>query len=106
MRKKHGLTHVQGNTQLSFQGALCNERDPQIGVLQSGKKNWDKGEENLHKTVEVKRTRKNPEKRIQDKSENSVRLSDRKKSWGKDKKIFGEKTGGNGRNSRGNSWGN
>ena len=35
---KHGLTHVQENTQLSFQGALCNERDPQIGVLQSGKK--------------------------------------------------------------------
>lgn len=93
MRNKHGLTHVQGNTQLSFQGALCNERDPQIGVLQSGKKNWDKGEENLHKTVEVKRTRKNPEKRIQDKSENSVRLSGRKKAGEKIRKYSGKNGG-------------
>ena len=57
------------------------------------KKNWDKGEENLHKTVEVKRTRKNPEKRIQDKSENSVRLSGRKKVGEKIRKYSGKNGG-------------
>lgn len=76
-----------------FKAPFVTKGIPRQGYFRVEKKNQDKGEENLHKTVEVKRTRKNPEKRIQDKSENRVRLSGRKKSWGKDKKIFGKKRG-------------
>lgn len=66
------------------------------GYFRVEKKNQDKGEENFYKIVKVKRIRKNLEKRIQDKSENSVRLSGRKKVGEKIRKYLG-KNGGKGK---------